>query len=595
MFGRKKGLFLVLCISVLLILGLGSCREQKPQSLTIKIVQTSDVHGAVFPYDFMNDTEHSGSLARVSSYLKQERSNPDQYVIYIDNGDILQGQPVVYFSNFIDTTEKNLISRSLNFLNADAAVVGNHDIEAGPAVYNKVVHESNFPWLAANVTSGANGKPYFNPYTTINIKGVKVSVLGMITPNVPNWLPPQLWEGMEFHEILPKAASMMKEIQKRENPEIIVGVFHDGFGSVNEYPNGEILFENASSQVAYEVPGFDLLMIGHDHQLRNSLIKNSLEEDVLVLNPGGNCRYIAVATIQLTWNPQFLKYDKEISGELIDLSEFDPDPEFMEVFAEDFRKASEFVDTPVGNLTSSISSRDAIFGPSAFTDFIHQVQLDITGAAISFTAPLSFNSIIQAGDLFVRDMFRLYRFENYLYTMELSGKEIKDYLEYSYGNWMNTMSSSGDYMLLYRKDESGNLLANREGRPMINGPSYNFDAAAGIKYTVDISKPVGQRITIQSFDDGETFSMTENYKVAINSYRGSGGGGHLEEGAGIPREEFSQRVLASTPKDFRHYLMEWIREQETVNPATYNNWKVIPEEWWTQARDREMKLLFNGQ
>ena len=594
MYRVNKSFFWVLSISVLLILGLGSCREQKPQSITIKIVQTSDVHGAVFPYDFINDNEFAGSLARVSTYLKQERSNSSQHVIYIDNGDILQGQPPVYFSNFIDTTGKNLVSRALNYLGARALTVGNHDVEAGKPVYDKVAKESKFPLLAANISNKETGEPYFEPYTIINIKGIKVAVMGLITPNVPNWLPKKLWEGMEFGDMLPSAALWMKEIQTKDQPEIIVGMFHDGFGEVNELETGEIIFENASSQIAYHVPGFDLLLIGHDHQLRNTISKNIVDEDVLVLNPGGGCRYVAVATIKLNWNPQSLKYDKEITGELIELSQFDPDQEFMQEFAVDYKLVKEFVDAPVGVISSEMSTREAMFGPSAFIDFIHQIQLDITQADVSFVAPLSFDAKVAAGELLVSDMFSLYRFENYLYTMQLSGEEIKNYLEYSYGVWMNQMKNPGDFMLNYRYDENGELAKGRNGRIMLNGPSYNFDSAAGLIYTVDLSKPVGERIVIKSLQNGKPFNLNEKYRVAINSYRGSGGGGHLEVGAGIPKADFDSRLLASTTTDFRRFMMDWIREKGTVEPLVLNNWKVIPEDWVKAAKEREMELLFDN-
>ncbi len=596
MFRIRYRLLLILSIAVGLVLSTYSCGEQKPQTLTIKIVQTSDIHGAIFPYDFVNDRELEGSLARVSTFLKQERKNPEQHVILLDNGDILQGQPVVYYANFIDTVQQHLVSRVYNFLGFNAATMGNHDIEAGPAVYNKLVKESGFPWLAANIVSTAKGKPFFHPYTIINVEGVEIAVLGMITANVPNWLPPKLWEGMEFSQMLPAATLWMKEIENKEKPDIIVGLFHDGFGPENEIPGAEkVLLENASSQVGFHVPGFDLLMVGHDHQLWNKTIQNVRGEDVIVLGPGGHCNYIAVATIQLTWNKQTRMYDKEITGELIELSEFEPDPEFMEIFADDFNSVKEFVNTSVGYMAEEISTRDAMFGPSAFVDFIHKIQLDITKADVSFVAPLSFDATIPAGELFVKDMFRLYRFENYLYTMELTGEEIKKYLEFSYGNWMDKMDSADDFMLLYRYDENGQLVLGRNGRPRLSEPSYNFDAAAGLIYTVDVSKPAGERIIIKSLQNGNPFSAEERYKVAINSYRGSGGGGHLEIGAGIPREEFDNRLIAATTKDFRHFIMKWIKEKGTVEPVVFNNWKVIPEAWWKGAREREMKLLFGNQ
>jgi len=136
------------------------------------------VHGAIYPYDFIRNVPADGSLARVYTYIKQERSNPHQQVVLLDNGDILQGQPTVYYSNFIDSTNANIVSQVLNYMGYDAATVGNHDIEAGPAVYRKVEQELKFPWMAANAISTVTGKPAFKPYHVLERNGVRIAVWG---------------------------------------------------------------------------------------------------------------------------------------------------------------------------------------------------------------------------------------------------------------------------------------------------------------------------------------------------------------------------------------------------------------------------------
>ncbi len=191
-------------------------------------------------------------------------------------------------------------------------------------------------------------------------------------------------------------------------------------------------------------------------------------------------------------------------------------------------------------------------------------------------------------------MFDLYRYENFLYTMELSGYEIKDYLEFSYGNWFNQMKSEKDDLLKFKLDDKGNIkYSERSNSPELEERFYNFDSAAGIEYVVDVTKPIGQKISIVRFSNGNEFILNKKYKVAINSYRGNGGGGHLTRGAKIQHEELSKRILNSTEKDLRYFVMKWIENKKTVAPILLNNWKVIPEAFWKAGKEKDYKLLFN--
>jgi 2',3'-cyclic-nucleotide 2'-phosphodiesterase/3'-nucleotidase len=224
---------------------------------------------------------------------------------------------------------------------------------------------------------------------------------------------------------------------------------------------------------------------------------------------------------------------------------------------------------------------DALFGPSSMLSLIHRVQLELSGADLSFTAPLSLSATLREGPLLVSDMFQLYRFENMLYTMELSGAEVEGFLEYAAGLWFKHMYGPRDHLLLFDPDREGTL-AN---------PYYNFSSAAGINYTVDVSKPAGQRMSILGFSNGAPFLASETYRVAINSYRGNGGGGHLTRGAGIPAEELAGRITWSSDKDLRFYLMEYLSSKDTLRPETDSNWDIIPAEWLEIATENDLKYF----
>lgn len=214
----------------------------------------------------------------------------------------------------------------------------------------------------------------------------------------------------------------------------------------------------------------------------------------------------------------------------------------------------------------------------------------MTGADISFNAPLLFNAEIKAGPIRVSDMFNLYKYENQLYVMRLTGKEIRKHLEMSYNLWANTMTSPEDHLLLFRKGTG-----NEEDRLSLANPYFNFDSAAGINYVVDVTKPMGEKVKILSMSDGSPFDEQKWYRVAVNSYRGNGGGELLTRGAGIPKDSLESRIVWRSDKDQRHYLSEEIKRLGSIDPQPLNNWKFIPEDWTLQAAQRDKRLLFGKE
>lgn len=572
---------------VLIAALLASCSVKEEKAITI--LETTDLHGVILPYDFIERKEIKASLAGVSTYVSQARKG-DRPVILLDNGDNLQGQPAVYYYNFIDTVSPHIMAGALNFLGYDAGTVGNHDIEAGHAVYDRLVRRYKFPLLAANAVNIATGKPYFKPFTIIEKNGIKVAVLGLITPSIPDWLPPELYSGIEFRDMLETARFYMPLILK-EKPDVVVGLFHSGWDDRGDQTReGSHNDENGTSAIAWNVPGFDVIMCGHNHNVVNKNFINSEGDTVLILEGGSRAEKIGRADVFFHKDKKSGKMKKTVTGKIINVNDYSPDKVFIAEFSAENDVIMEYVSKVIATSETAISSRDSYFGSSPFVDMVHSIQLDITKADISFSAPLSFDVKIAAGPVTVGDMFKLYRFENMLYTMSMTGSEIKKYLEFSYSEWLNTMKGPGDHLLKFQVSKDGKPVM-KNGQAWLKNQPYNFDSAAGIDYTVDVSKPEGKRVTIKSFSNGNPFEPDKTYLVAVNSYRGNGGGGHFAA-AGISGKELSKRLIKSTEKDLRYYILNNLEAKGTIKPLALNNWKIIPEEWVKKAKVRDYGLLF---
>lgn len=574
---RLATVFLLFCYFI-------STTMSQTKIVEIRVLQTSDVHGSFFPYDFIDRKPADGSMARVSSYVKELRKEYGNKLLLLDNGDILQGQPTCYYCNYIKPSMPNVAASVINYMGYDAQTVGNHDIETGHAVYDKWIREVKCPMLGANVIDTSTGQPYLKPYAIFVRDSVRIAVIGMLTPAIPNWLSYNLWEGMRFDDMVESARYWIEYVKEKERPDVVIGLFHSGWDggiTTNKYQ------ENETLRIAQDVPGFDLILYGHDHKSNKHVVKNAIGA-TLCMNPSSNAEYVCDASIKITFENGSIT-SKTVTGRLADIRQQPVDKDFMAHFKSDIDSVNAFVNRKIGTFTNSVYTRDSYFGNSAFCDFIHNLQLEITGADISFNAPLSFDACIKAGDIHVSDMFNLYKYENQIYVLRMTGKEIHDYLEMSYALWTNTMAGPDDHIMLL--DQNGNGSSGYGFKNL----AFNFDSAAGIDYEVDVTKPEGNKIKIKCMSDGSPFDETKWYMVAMNSYRGNGGGELLTKGAGIPHDSLQSRIVYESERDQRYYLMKEIEKAGTMAPRPNTNWRFVPEKWTSEAIRRDKALLFGRE
>ena len=572
-----------------------TAQAQTQKTIRLKVIETSDVHGHFFPYDFMEKKPLKGTLSRANTYINRQRQEYGDRLLLIDNGDILQGQPCVYWSNYVMPENENLAAQVINYMKYDAETVGNHDIEPGHKVYDKWIREVRCPLLGANIVKEeykngeANPQSVYTglkPYSVHYKEGVKIVVLGMLTPAIPNWLNKSVWKGIEFEEMTSCARKWIKYIKENEHPDLIFGLFHSGLNGgikTDEYE------EDATESVAREVPGFDVIFFGHDHQVHNEWITCKDGRRVLCIDPSCYVSNVAEAEIELTYMDGRLT-NKNIRGNIVSVRDEEVDEQMVARFQPAIDVIKQYVDRRIGRFEHAIYTRESFFGNAAFTDLIHNLQLKISKADISLNAPLSFNTIIQAGDVTQGDMFKLYRFENQLFVLRMTGEEIRKHLEFSYDMWTSTMTSPDDHAL--RLNDASKDDQQRTGFQYY---TFNFDSACGIDYEVDLTKPNGQKVRIMQMSDGQPFDEKRWYKVVMNSYRANGGGELLTRGAGIPKDSLESRVLFHSELDQRYYLTQEIERMGTVDPQPNHNWRFIPEEWAKPALRRDSLLLFGRE
>lgn len=570
-------------LTLLLAFSYTSCSQQtlKDGEYKLEIYATNDLHSRFFDSLYVNNQSQQvfpHSLASVSTIMKEVRVNTDNNnIVLIDNGDHLQGDNAAFYYNFIDTVSEHIFSKVMNYLHYDAVVLGNHDIEPGANVYNKVAGELNMPYLAANAINTKTNEPYFKPYTMLNKNGVKVAVIGLTNPNIPSWLSPNLWAGIEFKEIVPTLEYWVAQVLEKEKPHFVIAAIHAGLGD-EDSDN----IENSARYVAKHVKGIDLVLAAHDHRVAAEKYLNG-DKEVWLLEGGSRASTLSKATVELT-----VKDGKVVStivmGESIPLKDVTPDLEYTQNFRDEFLAVKKFTNRSVGSLNNNIDSRDAYFGSSAYVDMIHTLQLKASGADISLVAPLSFNTRVEKGVLNYQNLLDIYPFENQLNVIEMTGGEIKDYLEYSYAQWVNASPVQNGHLLNINMDD-------KNGRWRFTSPSYNFDSAAGIIYEVDITKKEGDRINILSLADGTDFSSDTKYTVALTSYRASGGGDLLQKGAGIPKEEMESRLVTRLA-DIRELLYDQIQTDGFIDAQPLNQWKFVPEAMAIKLGEKDYGLLF---
>lgn len=543
-----KRISIVFSIFLFLGLFLASSLAQKgkrDEEKVLVVLETSDVHGALFPYDFVKDTKVNRGYLAVQPIIQNFRSQfGDDHILYVDCGDLLQGDPLAEYFNFRDTTTIHPLIQILNDLNCDAFVVGNHDIEQGKKVWQRTRKFSRFPWLAANVVSAGNPDSlWFQPYTIIRKGDVKIGIIGLITPAIPNWLPESLWEGMYFEDMV---ETVKKYLWLRDSVDILIGAFHSGVDPQKGkpgYPSG-LPEENASQIIASLFPQFDLILTGHQHKVipqKDTLLG---PEQPAILMPGKKAYQIGYAKL----------FYKKIDGKVqltgkqlgnIRVNQDKMDTHLLRKYHRLQEQVISYVKESIGQITDTLEARWSRRMDTPFGDFIHSVQMVYSGAKLSIAAIFDTAVVVLPGKIQRNNVFAIYPYENTLYKIRIKGKYLEDLLERS---------------ARYYACQNGTLTISR----LL--PGYNFDMIEGLVYEIRYREGEDPDAIIYTLTDGTPFNPEVEYEVAVNSYRAQ----QLEL-------LYGAKVVWKSEKSMREMIEMYIQQFSPITPVTNHNWKLIME------------------
>ncbi len=387
---KAKRLIFILSVFVTV-----SCTKE----VTIPIIVTTDIHGI-----FVSQGNEPGSLASIATAVNEMRTK-NKDLILLDNGDILQGTPTLHYFNFLATDEKHIVSQVMNHLKYDAATIGNHDIETGFKNCRRVEKEFTFPWLSGNITLNETKMPIFKPFTIIERSGVKTAVIGMTTLTTQKAVRPEDSEIIYLNSINEMAEKWIKLIKQDHNPDVIIGLFHEGIEFVKP--------------VAESVNGFDIIFTGHDHSNSKLTVKSPEGKEVLIVGASDSGKAFVLAEI-IKSNGKF-----SFKGNVIPIKKTSEDSGFIDFIQPLIQDAVKYESSVAGEAPVDIT-------PEVYIDLIHETLLRITNAEVSITAPVTDQVSFKAGEIAVRDLFNLYPFDNFPVTLKLSGKEIESLLKYSH-------------------------------------------------------------------------------------------------------------------------------------------------------------------
>ena len=555
-------------------MAVSACSTLKDGEYNLTVVSTADGHGNWFARPIEDGGRSRGALMSQSKFVNEVRSaKGEDNVILIDAGDNIFGGGAPFYYNHVDTAASHLYPRLAAYMKYDAVVAGHSDFEAGHSVYDRVAREmrkEGIPFLAGNAFSERTGKAYFPAYSIIKRGGVKVAVLGYTNADIAALMDKSLVEGIEFKSLLPLVQQDVDKVRSKEKPQLVIVAAHTGMGK----GDGQNL-EKQGLDLFNSLRGVDLVIAGHDHSTK--VMKS---DSLTLVNCGRSGQYVGQTDIKLVVKGGKV-VSRSLSADVVSLSSEKYDTAMDEAFESDYEKVRAFNAAPVGKIDKDLVSREFYYKQCDYLNFLHALALEGYPIDISLTATLLIDGVVPAGEVRYQDIRKVYPYDNKLVVLRLSGSEIKNYLEASYDAWINTVQSPSEDSHVLKIKQSKDYSTGKMVWKLAKSPA-NFDSAAGVNYTVDVTKPYGSRVLISGMADGGAFDLDKEYSVAITSYRSTGSGGLLKAAGLTDAKSVEDRVVYRGP-EFRTILYKYFKKHGSVDPAVIGDpklvgtWRFVPD------------------
>jgi 2',3'-cyclic-nucleotide 2'-phosphodiesterase (5'-nucleotidase family)/LysM repeat protein len=569
--------FLGVLLVFTLIFGLWvPLNAEAAESVEINLLGTSDLHGFLRAHDYATDTATTFGLTKVASILQEERTK-DKDLLLVDCGDATQGNFVSDFRN----DKIHPVINAMNIMKYDAFVLGNHEFNYEFSSLTKIIENSNAAVLGANIYK-TDGTRFIKPYIIKEVKGVKVALLGVTAPHVSRWESDTThYNNMTFTTPVDETDKLLKELEGKA--DIIIGLYH--YGEDGEYET-EGMYEVAKKYG----DKIDAFLIGHSHSVLEKYLVNgeftdeySQASSTVLLSTGSNGKNVGKITLNLEktgtdWNIVDRKIDN------LSTTAYTENTELVKALEEVHNASVKTANTVVGKVGENFYDAPfflpgipkAVIADGPLMDLINKVQLEVTKADVSLAALFDVNSNLEKGDYKKKDGVKVYKYDNTLIAVKITGKQLKAIMEEQAGKFFNQYKD-GDVTISFNE----------------NIRLYNYDMFAGVKYQIDISKPVGDRI-VNLMYKGSPLKDDEKLVLALNNYRygGLSASGLISKN---PEDMVYNSAATAVVPAVRDMISEYVASTGKIMPECDNNWEIIGYDFDYIGTEKVYEMILKGE
>jgi len=558
-------------LTLTLVFGLLFSYVFAADTTTVTILETADLHGRIYPYEYAIDSyDDDTGLAKIATLVKQERAI-DPNALLIDCGDTVQDNSADLFNDL----PVHPMIEALNFLDYDVWVIGNHEFNFEKAFLDKNVATFKNSVLSANILK-TDGTYFVKPYEIFEVNDVRVAIVGMTPPHVTQWeaSAPEHFEGLTFPGTVEQSKKVIAELEGKY--DVLIGAFHLG-------PDGEHGYEG-SKTIAEACPEYSVIFCGHAHSKYNEVTNG-----VHIIEPGPWGWALAKAVIKLEKTDDKWKV-VEVVTENLETKTVKEDEDVLAKFKFVHEQSIADANLIVGEISADfIASPDYITGEAKITtmptsqiidtaviDFINEVQMFYTDAEISSAALFTFDSNLVKGPFKKKDVAFIYKYSNTLVGTNITGANMKKYMEWS-ASYYNTYKD-GDVTISFDSNIRG----------------YNYDMFSGLTYEINLSKPTGERVENILYN-GKPLDDNRTYRLSLNNYRF----GTLL-GLGLVTMDDRYYDSYETLQDagrIQAMIVKYVQEEKggKIDPLVDNNWKITGVDLESPFKEAIFDMVRKGE
>jgi len=521
-------------------------RSTEPVDLVV--ATTTDVHGRVRAWDYYaNKAETVRGLTRAATIVDSVRAANPGRVILLDGGDLLQGNPFAYVAARVSRVRTNPIIAAMNAMQYDAAAIGNHEYNYGVPYLDSAIRQAKFPFLSANTYRiNPDGVHAYRPWLIIDRAGLRVGIVGATTPGVTIWDAENIRRRLRFGDIVPVVRQAVQEV-RAAGADVVLVTVHSGFNEPSSYDTvtTAVPSENVAARIAAEVQGIDLVLYGHSHKE----MQGTTIGDALLIQPKNWATSVDVAHLLVSRVGGRWKVTAK-HGDLVQAAGHAENSAVLAATDATHRETVAYVTTPIGTTPERWSTDSARVKDTPLIDFILETERKAAGSDLASTAAFSTDLVMGPGPITIAQVAQLYPYDNTLRAVRITGKQLRDYLEFS--------------SRYYRMPASATVPLETD--PQI--PGYNFDVVSGVDYVIDVSRPIGSRIIRLDYK-GAPVRDSDSFTMALNNYRQTGGGGYAML-SGAP-------VVYDRQQEIRQLLIDELKQRGVLRQADYftPNWRIV--------------------